>query len=242
VFYEFRARRAQATDQFETKARIVVPGPLGLRAPAARDGQPAPRLDGLHLVSYAVQTDEPTEGSQSAGRPGLLQLDGPLGAFVVRAEGPAREFLVPTAKRHGKPPPAEDPTQSVPHYLCYAVHTATGDGLKLRNDFLTLTDQFAAPRRFRLRPTQALLCNPAQKNDEEVENPRSPHLLCLAAAPAQGQEQVEPSAVLLHNQFGLFEETPAAVRRVCAATLKRHREQDKPGEQPTYDPATPEPQ
>jgi uncharacterized repeat protein (TIGR01451 family) len=213
----FRERGLVITDQFAEEVAYVDPRPQAILAPAGVEGEPEPRLDGVHLAAYHLTPD---------GRPRpvdeAVEIDSRLGRFEGRATGPARWLLVPTGKSlTAVPVEVDTETQSVPHYACYDLELKLPDTGAFAS--LTFTDQFRAHRTHRVRLTPALLCNPAKKNGEPIPNPAAPHLVCFDAV--GGVEREEPVAVTLRNQFGDNRAVIELSERLCVAAAKKHIEE-----------------
>lgn len=98
----------------------------------------------------------------------------------------------------------------VEHFKCYGVRGQRR--FKRRN--VQLADQFVQERARVLRPVE--LCNPVQKNDEELQN-KVAHLKCYAIKARRFRRQ----DVYVRNQFGPDRLTVRKQRLLCLPTVKR---------------------
>ncbi len=210
----FADRGLLLSDQFVENIAYVDPRPQAIIAPAGVQGEPQPRLDGVHLAAYHL-----TPAARAPVIDETITVGSRFGQFDGRAEGPARWLLIPTGKSLTKVPVDVDTeTQSVPHYTCYDLE------LRVPNDqvnaSLTFGDQFRSNRTHRVRLSRGLICNPAEKNGEPVANPAAPHLVCFNAV--EGIERETPVPVLLRNQFGDHRAVIEIAERLCVAATKKH--------------------
>jgi hypothetical protein len=164
------------------------PGPVSLRD-QFESGQFDPgKAD--RLCSPAQKNDEPVHDSATYLKryplsgapfpPKTVLLSNQFGQFLVEVTGP-RFLLVPASR--GTPDPPDPAAPGFEHYKCYVF-----------NKQPTVVDQFGT------RPVSVVawtLCNPAQKNGEEVRDPNR-HLLCYQISGSAPP----PNEVATVDQFG----------------------------------------
>jgi uncharacterized repeat protein (TIGR01451 family) len=239
VWYPFPDRGLTISDQFVEENPFHDPRPQALLAPAAIQDDPVPRLDGTHLSAYALV---PTQDTQSVDA--LVHLENVFGERTLQVSGTATHLLVPTGKSlTSQPVPPDEEAQTVPHYQCYRLTDPKAD-CDCKNLApppkaipVSYTDQFDRRRNARIRETDLILCNPAEKNGEPIPNPDTPHLTCYP------MESRKSSAigrtVTLQNQFGIMAEELDQPARLCVATRKEHKETETRRTDLTVEPALP---
>jgi hypothetical protein len=189
-------------DQFEEVTAEVLK-PVSLCTPVDKNAEGI--VDAAtHLEGYQIRQPK-------GAKPGNLEVQNqfqpsPNGVLVVDTITPDR-LLVPTAKSLVSQPPAPNPmTHEVDHYKCYKVKEDKASEFTPIGDVL-LKDQFieaqlgGEPKLFDLKkPTR--LCNPVEKNGEEIKHPVN-HLVCYKAALVQRQPKHTPvPGLFVNNQFG----------------------------------------
>jgi Bacterial Ig domain/K319L-like, PKD domain/Bacterial pre-peptidase C-terminal domain/Divergent InlB B-repeat domain len=200
-FPVFAPRTVTLQDEFGTKTTNVLK-PLTVCAPADKNSEGV--LDDVtHLESYQIAT-VPAEKFAPKRRKVINQ----FGTIVVDATRVDR-LLVPTSKALGTAPPSPPDLDAieVDHYKCYATvvpKTPKGQppfpvfhplNVSVEDQFVTRTLTLTAPAR---------LCNPVQKNAEQIKNPDN-HLMCYTGVIARTTPAQLPfprTRVALANQFG----------------------------------------
>jgi len=194
---KFTPRQVKLSDEFEIKSANVV-APVAVCAPADKNHEGVID-DDTHLEAYSI-----TSSSTPKFTPKRQSVSNQLGTLVVDATKVDR-LLVPTSKILGTiPPPAPDlDSIDVDHYKCYAAIVAKAAkgqppfpafkpvSVAVEDQFGTWTVTLTAPAR---------LCNPVQKNAEEIKNPNN-HLMCYTAVMPKSTVFPKPR-VALANQFG----------------------------------------
>ena len=125
---------------------------------------------------------------------------------LIAAIGIASTFMLGTglpAHAQGQNPPGINPE----HYECYRV---VGQNRPIP---VQLKDQFGSGSARVVRPM--FLCNPVQKNNQEIRDPRT-HLVCYQII---GPRPVN-KLVKVVNQFGSLELKVAVAQLLCVPSLK----------------------
>jgi uncharacterized repeat protein (TIGR01451 family) len=214
LWYGLPGARVNAIDQFG-EISFDLYAPDGLLTPASIDLNDAPFFEGVHLMSYLIETIDWDPNFDD------LLLENRFGQFIADTISPPHHLLVPTTKnlREFSGSPEMVPLSTVPHYLCYDVILLDAQSDQSPT---SVSDQFGANRAVNLNFAHVVLCNPADKNGEGIENPAVPHLMCVESA------NVDPVVPLpgafMRNQFGYYEEQIEREEFLCVATRKTHED------------------
>lgn len=209
--------------------------PARLCTPAEANDQP--RNDTTtHLRGYQIKE---AKGSPARVLSAPLPVLNALGQFAVQVKGPD-SLLEPAAKTLGAPAPALG-ANVVDRYQCYkpkvlAKRCAGDPTVACKTDAacgadgpclgkfpkgveITLTDQFAAGKRFSVvKPTR--FCSPALANGDPIQS-QDGHLMCFKVKPAAGFSKHAPIVGTIHTTTGLARERLDTVveDEVCVPSL-----------------------
>jgi hypothetical protein len=207
-------------DQFEEVVAEILK-PVSLCTPVDKNTEGI--VDqATHLEGYKIKQPK-------GAKPGNLEIQNqfqlsPNGVLVVDTSKPDR-LLVPTAKSLVSQPPMPNPlTHEVDHYKCYKVKEDQAseftpvEGVLLKDQFIEV-QLGGESKLFDLKkPTR--LCNPVEKNGEEIKHPVN-HLMCYKAAPVRGQPKHESvSGLFVNNQFGPERIDTIKEEELCVPSVK----------------------
>jgi hypothetical protein len=216
----FTPHQVTLEDQFETKLTNVL-RPLAVCAPADKNDEGV--IDSnTHLEAYQIADNKTPV--QPRFVPQRNTVSNQLGTLVINSTKVDR-LLVPTSKALGVVPPSPPDPENVDHYKCYTITVAKAP--KGQPPFPTFTpitvtveDQFGTRVVTLTRPIR--LCNPVEKNNEEIKNPDN-HLMCYSAVIAKTvppQPLFPKTRVALANQFGTEVLDLTVQADVCVPSVK----------------------
>lgn len=200
-------------DQFEDKTHNVKK-PLALGNPANKENEDPDAINyPHHLEAYLIKE---TPGTPQHAKRSNIRVDNQFGAIFVDTIKPDR-LLVPTAKSQVAQPPAPS-NPPVDHFKCYKVKMTRG-APKFQARQVFVVDQFNQPKTVNVKkPTR--LCNPVDKNDEDIQQPDA-HLMCYLVAPAPTQPKHSPvPGLFVNNQFGPERLDTIKEEELCLPSLK----------------------
>jgi len=132
----------------------------------------------------------------------------------------AELLLVPTAKSHNDPNVPELASTRVDHYKCYKVKIDKNAPLQFEPLQVTLFDpNFNADKKVFDVIKPKMLCNPVDKNGEEIMNPTN-HLMCYDVEPAEGFKKNKKRSVFTNNQFGPEQLDVKKEKELCVPSEK----------------------
>jgi hypothetical protein len=184
-------------DQFETvSARVEKVKHLCTPADKNGEGVTDPNT---HLRGRRVDVGPPFPGSfrniTVRNQFGDIRVD-----LVIRSD-----VLVPSSKGvPGGPflPPPDPLFHDVDHFRCYKIKVTRGTPKFPPGVQATVADQFTFPPKLFDVKKPRVLCAPADKNGEGVQDPAR-HLMCYKVRPAVGQPPHVPRTLLpVNSQFG----------------------------------------
>ena len=169
-----------------------------------------------HLVGYGIDRVD--------GEPEHLQLTGVVvtnqfGEITLDTEQPEL-LLVPSLKDLIAPIADQDVPDPffVDHFKCYevAVTEGTSDFVEVQ---VSVLDQFKQPTMLVVEEPK-WLCNPVNKDDTEIRNPRD-HLLCYEVERAEDEVEFEEVAgIHTNNQFGPLQFDAEEEMELCVPSEK----------------------
>lgn len=184
--------------------------PVALLNPADKDGGGIFDPD-THLVSYKVKGPEFDKVEN-------VLVENQFGQFVVDVKKPDR-LLVPASKSligPFSPPPPDNSTHDVDHFLCYQIEDDDDDNLGI---LISVVDQFNQPKLFDVKKPRRF-CNPVDKNGEGIKNPQT-HLMCFSVRRARGEPKHERiDGIFVNDQFGPGQVRTKKERELCVPSTK----------------------
>ena len=184
--------------------------PVALLNPADKDGGGIFDPD-THLVSYKVKDPEFDKVEN-------VLVENQFGQFVVDVKKPDR-LLVPASKSligPFSPPPPDNSTHDVDHFLCYQIEDDDDDNLGI---LISVVDQFNQPKLFDVKKPRRF-CNPVDKNGEGIKSPQT-HLMCFTVRRARGEPKHERiDGIFVNDQFGPGQVRTKKERELCVPSTK----------------------
>jgi len=186
----------QMADDFET-GPMDVKKPADICNPASKDGGPI--VDSAtHLKAYkiAVPVGQPKHVPQ------VVQMTDQFGTLSYDTKK-ALLLLVPTAKDlMNEPLPPDPESHNVDHFKCYKVRITRGTPKFPSGVQVTVEDQFTTPPKIVDVKKPRFVCNPVDKNGEDVKQPNR-HAVCYKVKSALLQPpHVQVIGFHANNQFG----------------------------------------
>jgi len=179
-----------------------------------------------HLERYKAKLSK-VDPKQPKSTTQVKTIENQFGTLKLQMKK-VQEIMVPTAKVLGDGGAAALTSPAVNHFRCYAAKVAKAPAGEApyptwTAQTVTLTDQFHGPLQYQVvKPT--MLCNPADKNDEDPSAVSDPgHLLCYKAKLAKTdpkQPKFLKTRVSTHNPFGPEVVDAKKVLELCIPSLR----------------------
>jgi len=214
---KFAEQAVTLTDQFDSAVPFTAKKPMGLCAPADKNGEGVRDPD-THLEAYQIKS-----ATAHAPQTGITVEDqfaaGVEGGFLTVDTVKPTQLLVPSAKGLDAPT-SKQPASNADHFKCYKIKVTKGTAKFPKGVQATVVDQFENRVYDIKKPFE--LCTPVDKNGEGILNPAG-HLMCYKAKRAKDQAKhtkVE-GRIHINNQFGLDQQLDTVKElKLCVPAVK----------------------